>query len=70
MDNKALELQSVEVQARAAAAVATKEHNLAMVSPPLQQTVVTAGKAANTVYHLCKHKDGREAAAKTPGRSH
>lgn len=33
MDNKALELQSVEVQTRAAAAVATKEHNLAMVSP-------------------------------------
>lgn len=33
MDNKALELQSAEVQMRAAAAVATKEHNLAMVSP-------------------------------------
>lgn len=33
MDNKALELQSVEVQTRAAAAVATKEQNVAMVSP-------------------------------------
>lgn len=33
MDNKALELQSVEVRTRAAAAVATKEHNLAAVSP-------------------------------------
>uniref|UniRef100_A0A674P8X7 RIB43A domain with coiled-coils 2 n=1 Tax=Takifugu rubripes TaxID=31033 RepID=A0A674P8X7_TAKRU len=32
MDNKALELQSAEVQTRNAVAVATKEHNLAMVS--------------------------------------
>lgn len=37
MDNKALELQNVEAQTRAAAAVATKEHNLAMVSPPARQ---------------------------------
>lgn len=33
MDSKALELQSVEMQTRAAAAAATKEHHLAMVSP-------------------------------------
>lgn len=33
MDNKALELQSAEVQTRAAVALATKEHNLATVSP-------------------------------------
>lgn len=33
MDSKALELQSVEMQTRVAAAAATKEHNLAMVSP-------------------------------------
>lgn len=32
MDNKALELQSAEVRTRNAVAVATKEHNLAMVS--------------------------------------
>lgn len=67
MDNKALELQSVETQTRAAAAVATKEHNLAMVSPSADR--MTAGKAANTFYYLCKHKDGREEAAETPGRS-
>uniref|UniRef100_H3C256 RIB43A domain with coiled-coils 2 n=1 Tax=Tetraodon nigroviridis TaxID=99883 RepID=H3C256_TETNG len=40
MDNKALELQSVEVRTRAAAAVATKEHNLAATAAP-------AGRAAN-----------------------
>eukprot|EP00066_Takifugu_rubripes_P016053 XP_011605319.1 PREDICTED: RIB43A-like with coiled-coils protein 2 [Takifugu rubripes] len=32
MDNKALELQSAEVQTRNAVAVATKEHNLAMMA--------------------------------------
>lgn len=68
MDNKALELQSVEMQRRAAAAAATKEHNLAMVSPSADSG--DRWEAANTFYHLCKHKDGRDEAAKTPGRSH
>lgn len=43
MDNKALELQSAEVQTRAAVALATKEHNLAMVSPSAKRAI-TAGK--------------------------
>lgn len=31
---------------------------------------LTAGKAANAFYHLCKLKDGREETAKAPGRPH
>lgn len=71
MDNKALELQSAEVQTRAAAAVATKEHNLAMVSPSVNQfnQSLQLGRPLTTCYHLRERKDGRKEAAKRQGRS-
>lgn len=61
MANKAAELHGAEAQARAAAAVATKEFNLATVSP----SAAPAGTTADTLYHI----GGREEEEGTPGRS-
>lgn len=70
MDNKSLELQSVEVQARAAAAVATKDHNLAMVSLcrqlfQLGRPLTPSNTSANTKMEEKKQQRHREGLAET-----